>query len=235
MVKCENLSVRYEDHFGIRHLNMQLNKGTTCAIVGRSGCGKTTLLHAIAGLVEPLSGSVSVAGEPVSDIQEDTAIILQDDGLFPWKTVYENVAIGQKIRGMADNALSILDELDILDQRDKYPSQLSGGQRKRVAIARSLALAPKLLLMDEPTGSLDMITKEAFQDQILALYREHKMTMMVVTHDIEEAVCLGERIIVMREGQITAEIDNPLFMEEDIRNQMAFYELCLKVRKELAL
>lgn len=235
MVKCENLSVRYEDHFGIRHLNMQLNKGTTCAIVGRSGCGKTTLLHAIAGLVEPLSGSVSVAGEPVSDIQEDTAIILQDDGLFPWKTVYENVAIGQKIRGMADNALSILDELDILDQKDKYPSQLSGGQRKRVAIARSLALAPKLLLMDEPTGSLDMITKEAFQDQILALYREHKMTMMVVTHDIEEAVCLGERIIVMREGQITAEIDNPLFMEEDIRNQMAFYELCLKVRKELAL
>lgn len=240
MVKCENLSVLYANQYGIRNLNMSLKKGATCAIVGESGCGKTTLLHAIAGLIDITDGHAYVDGQEVEDIRKDTAVILQDDGLFPWKTVYDNVALGLKVQKKENKTIDVtvrklLGDLGILDHFDKYPVHLSGGQRKRVAIARALAKGPDLLLMDEPTGSLDMITKEHFQDQILRLYDEHRVTMMVVTHDIEEAVYLGENIIVMKDGQITAVIDNPVFMKTDIRNQIEFYELCLKVRKELSL
>lgn len=240
MVICKDLSVSYANHFGIRNLNLTIEKGSTCAIVGKSGCGKTTLLHSIAGIVDVFEGDVKVDGEMVTDIRKDTAIILQNDGLFPWKSVEENIALGLKVQGystekMAEIVNPMLRKLDIYEQRNKFPIHLSGGQRKRVAIARALALSPDLLLMDEPTGSLDQITKEAFQDQILDLYKECSMTVIIVTHDIEEAVYLGKRIIVMKEGQITADINNPLFTQSDVRNQLSFYELCLEVRRELSL
>lgn len=240
MVECRDLSVKYKDHFGIKNLNISLDRGRTCAIIGKSGCGKTTLLHAIAGLLPAMEGQVLIDQVLVSDIRKDTAVILQDDGLFPWKTVYNNVALGLRVQGMDQKLMDqkvslILNELNIMDQKDKYPANLSGGQRKRAAIARALALEPDLLLMDEPTSALDMITKEAFQAQMLKLYREHKMTMVVVTHDIEEAAYLGQRIVIMKDGQITADIENPLFMKKDIRNQLEFYELCLEIRREFSL
>lgn len=240
MVRCDNVSVSYTDQFGIKNLNMTLEEGTTCAIVGQSGCGKTTLLHAVAGLCDITSGHVYVDGMEVFDVRRDTAVILQEDGLLPWKTVYDNVALGLKVQGVSKDVIDktvrqLLEELKIIEHEHKYPIRLSGGERKRVAIARALALKPYLLLMDEPTGSLDMITKERFQDQILNLFREHGFTMMVVTHDIEEAVYLGQKIIVMKDGQITATYENPTFMKTDIRHEMLFYEMCLKVRKELSL
>ncbi len=177
----------------------------------------------------------------MTDIRKETAIILQDDGLFPWKTVYDNVALPMQIENLKpnlieDTVVDLLKRLDIGCHMDKFPPHtLSGGEKKRVAIARALAKSPNLLLMDEPTGSLDMITKEQFQDQILNIYKSQKLTMMLVTHDIEEAAFLGEKIIVMNEGSVSAVLDNPTFLKDDIRHQIEFYELCLKIRKELSL
>lgn len=240
MVHCEQVSVLYANQYGIRNLNMVLNRGETCAIVGESGCGKTTLLHAIAGLLEVTDGQVVIENKVVEGIRSDTAIILQEDGLLPWKTVYDNAALGLTLKKHSKDEVysqvwPLLETLNLEEHAHKFPIHLSGGQQKRVAIARALVMKPKLLLMDEPTGSLDMITKEAFQDQIMALYKQYGFTMMVVTHDIEEAVFLGQKIVVMKNGQITAQFDNSTFLSDGVRNDLTFYEMCLKVRKELSL
>lgn len=240
MVKCQNLSVKYQNHWGIKNLNIDLDSGGSYAIVGRSGCGKTTLLHAIAGLIEITEGSIYVDGQVTYGNRSDIAIILQDDGLFPWKTVYDNVALNLRSKNLSKDDINnkvgeALLELDMQKHALKYPKHISGGERKRVAIARSLVTSPSLLLMDEPTGSLDQITKEQFGNQILSLYKEHRTTMIVVTHDIEEAVYLGKKIIVMKDGEITFIFDNPTFLKDGIRDELEFYELCLKVRSELSL
>lgn len=241
MITCNNLTIRYGNTVAVDQLNMVTQKGEKVSVVGASGCGKTSLLHGMAGLLKPASGEVTVHGEKVEDIRQGTAIILQQDGLFPWKNVYDNVSIallshnkgeGSIEKGEAEKRVNlVLDELCILELKNRYLHELSGGQRRRVAIARALVQAPDLLLMDEPTGSLDMITKERFQDTLHQLYEQHQMTTVLVTHDIEEAVFLGQKIIVMGEGRILEILDNPYFGEVDLREDLRFYELCLKVRQ----
>lgn len=236
MIDVKNLSVFYGSEGALDKVSFNLEKNTTCAVIGPSGCGKTTLLYCLAGLLAPDSGSVMVNGEQIKGIRQDTALILQDYGLFPWKTVWKNVALGLQVRGgdRKQDKLSveaILKELGIEQYKNKYPIELSGGQKQRVGIGRALALKPDLLLMDEPTSALDAITKEHLQNLILKLYKSHPMTVMLVTHSIEEAVFLGQRIAVMDKGKIRVILDNPYFGDEDLRSKQDYYDICLRVRR----
>ncbi|RKD31231.1 ABC transporter ATP-binding protein [Thermohalobacter berrensis] len=237
MIEIEDLNIRYGNFIAIDNLNLNVEKYSSCAIIGPSGCGKTTLLYAVAGILKPSSGLIKINGEKIKGNRKSTGIILQNYGLLPWKTVWDNVALGLKIRKANRETINkkvtnILKKLDLEDLKDKYPVQLSGGQRQRVAIARTLTIEPDLLLMDEPFSSLDAISRESLQDLLLRLYKENKMTMVIVTHNIEEAVFLGHKIVIMakREGKIKKVIENPYFGDEEFRNRVDFYKICREVR-----
>ncbi len=235
MIETTGLTVRYGNILAVNQVNTQIISGEKVSIVGRSGCGKTSYLHAVAGLLEAWEGDIRIKQEPVLGIRDDVAIILQKDGLFPWKTVSENIHLAlSNAAMMKDDKMQLvrgfLEDLEIEDLSDKYLHEISGGQRQRAAIARALVQQPAVLLMDEPTGSLDMITKEKFQDSLHKLYQHLDMTAVIVTHDIEEAVFLGQRILVMDDGRIISDIENPHYGQAHIRESMDFYKLCLKVR-----
>jgi NitT/TauT family transport system ATP-binding protein len=212
--------------------------GDAWAIIGPSGCGKTTLLYLLAGLRQPAAGSVMVRSAPVLKPRRQTGLILQDFGLLPWATVAENVDLGLRIRGVpqAERQATVdrwLSRLGIGDVADKYPGKVSGGQRQRAAIARTLALEPDLLLMDEPFSSLDALTREGLQNLVVELGLEGTLTTVLVTHSIEEAVFLGRRIMVLPRPPITSALvlENPGAGHAGYRGQTAFYERCNQVRR----
>jgi NitT/TauT family transport system ATP-binding protein len=231
--------------------------GQSWAVIGPSGCGKTTLLYLIGGLYAPQSGRITVAGEQVPRKDRGrTGLILQDYGLLPWATVEQNVDLGLRIRqfyglGRVDQEARArvdfwLGRLGLDGLRRKYPNQISGGQRQRTAIARTLVVQPDILLMDEPFSSLDALTREDLQQVALELYHETKITMVVVTHSIEEAVLLGRQILVLglppshREGKPPGYtegpqvIDNPHAGELAYRQDPGFYAQCQRLRERLA-
>ena len=182
-------------------------------IVGRSGCGKTTLLNIIAGLLSPSSGRVCVNGEPVQGPGHGKGMIFQQHALFPWLTAIENVEFGGKSRGVParerrETALQLIDLVGLRGSESKYPHELSGGMQQRVAIARALALDPEILLMDEPFGALDELTRIEMQDELLRVWSTRKKTVVFVTHSIWEALMLSDRIVVMsaRPGRIAYEL-----------------------------
>lgn len=236
MIEINNLHVSYGNEKAVEGISFQAERNTTCAIIGPSGCGKTTLLYAMAGLIAPDAGSICINGERLSGIRRSTGIILQDYGLFPWKTVWNNVALGLKVRGESKEKIKetvggILEVLGISSLGNKFPAELSGGEKQRVAIGRTLALKPDLLLMDEPSSALDAITKEHIQNLILKLYKSNPITMVIVTHSIEEAVFLGQKIIVMSKAKIKHVLENPYFGDEELRSRLEYYSVCLEVRK----
>ncbi len=236
MIEINNLQVSYGRDKALEDINLQIGRNTTCAIIGPSGCGKTTLLYAMAGLTAPDGGSIRINEEELSGIRRNTGIILQDYGLFPWKNVWNNVALGLTVRGELKESIKkevddILRMLGLSSLSSKYPTELSGGEKQRVAIGRTLALKPDLLLMDEPSAALDAITKEHLQNLILRLYKSNPLTMVIVTHSIEEAVFLGQKIIVMGKAKIKKVLDNPYFGDEELRSRMEYYSVCLEVRK----
>ncbi|HHX59274.1 MAG TPA: ABC transporter ATP-binding protein [Epulopiscium sp.] len=235
MIDVKGVHVTYGKETALKDINLHVEKNTTCAILGSSGCGKTTLLYAIAGLIKTDHGEIRINGEPVTQVRKETGVILQEYGLLPWKTVWNNVIFTLKARGMEkDEAAStvekVLRNLGIYDYKNKYPGELSGGQKQRVAIARTLALSPDLLLMDEPSSSLDAMTKEHIQTIILESYMKKPTTLVIVTHNIEEAVFLGQKIVVMGKQKIGRVINNPYFGMENIRDQIDFYKFCLEIR-----
>lgn len=238
MIEIDHLQVSYGSETALQDLSLDVPRHSTCAIIGPSGCGKTTLLYVLAGLIRPASGQVCVDGQPLTGIRRQTSLILQEYGLLPWKKVYDNIAFALKSRGLdrmacSAKAQAVMTDLGIADQAGKYPGELSGGQRQRVAIGRALALEPDLLLMDEASSALDAMTREHIQNLILAIYQQRKVTLIVVTHNIEEAVLLGKKIVIMGQGTIRRELDNPCFGLADARDQQAFYDLCRHVRREL--
>ena len=187
-----------------REFNWQIAPGEAWAVIGPSGCGKSTLLYLLTGLRQHQAGSVRVDGAGVGKPQpgSTTGLILQDYGLLPWATVWDNVRLGLQLRGaprarQEEQVAYWLERLDIAALRDHYPAQLSGGQRQRAAIARTLVFQPNLLLMDEPFNSLDALTRERLQHVVLELIVEHGLTTVLVTHSIEEAVFLGQRVLVL--------------------------------------
>ncbi|MFZ5353080.1 MAG: ABC transporter ATP-binding protein [Bacillota bacterium] len=236
MIHLQDVSISYGKENALAGISLSIEKNTTCAIIGPSGCGKTTLIYAMAGLVRPDSGSVSIDGQLQTGIRQNTGVILQHYGLMPWKTAWKNVALGLQVRGVRKQDIShkveaILKRLGIEQYAAKYPIQLSGGQKQRVAIGRTLALEPDVLLMDEPSSALDAITKEQLQNLILDIYKRNPVTMVLVTHNIEEAVFLGQRIVIMKKGGIKKILENPYFGDEALREKLDFYKICLEVRR----
>jgi ABC-type nitrate/sulfonate/bicarbonate transport system ATPase subunit len=257
MIALEDMTFAYGKQAPVfQGYNWRVQAGEAWAVIGPSGCGKSTLLYLIAGLRQPSAGRVLVDGQPVPRPRASTGLILQDYGLLPWATVWANIALVMRIGRFyrdkpgsgpgprpyprADIAPSQVDSwlarLGIADVRDKYPGQISGGQRQRTAIARSLLQQPALLLMDEPFSSLDALTREDLQRLTVELCEETGVTTVVVTHNIEEAVYLGQRILVLSQAPNTKTrvIDNPGAGGHDYRGQPAYLAKCTELRSALA-
>ncbi len=241
MLSLQNVALTYKSGKiavpALRNVNLELLKGVSYAIIGPSGCGKTSLLMLMAGLLKPTQGTISFLDQPLLQPHQKTALIPQEYGLLPWKTVWGNAALGLQIRGYRDGAvwarlLPILKELDLDGLTRRYPSQISGGQKQRVALARALALEPELLLMDEPLSALDALTRENTQKLVQKIWLQHRMTIVLVTHSIEEAVFLGQEIIVLSPGpgQIQAVVANPGMGTPGYRNDSSFYKKCTEIR-----
>lgn len=222
-------------------LTLSVATGEPIAVIGPSGCGKSTLLLLAAGLLAPTSGSVSVEGARVAGPRRGTALILQDFGLLPWKTVEANAALGLKIRGIAGGelrrrAVDALERVGLADFARAYPAELSGGMRQRLALARAVALDADVLLMDEPLSALDALKREELQDVLLGLWKGRGHTQVLVTHSIEEAVFLGRRVVVMtpRPGRVSAVVDNPGMGSEGYRVTEEYFATVTRLRRILA-
>jgi NitT/TauT family transport system ATP-binding protein len=209
-------------------LNLQIAAGEFLVIVGPSGCGKSTLLDMLAGLTLPSGGQILVDGAPITGPGPDRGIVFQQYALLPWRTARENVEFGLEATGASRRARrararEYLDLVGLDDFADSYPHQLSGGMKQRVAIARSLVTDPELLIMDEPFGALDALTREVLQSQLARIWERTGKTIVFVTHGIEEAVYLGQRVAVMsaRPGRIKAVIDIPLKSDEAVADLRA--------------
>jgi NitT/TauT family transport system ATP-binding protein len=219
-----------------------VNRGEAWAIIGPSGCGKSTLLYLIAGLRRPTGGQVRIDHIPIIRPRPKTGLILQDYGLLPWATVWDNAALGLDIRrfygpdgkhapvneNLDDKQARVdwwLERLGIRHVAQHYPNQISGGQRQRAAIARTLVLNPDLLLMDEPFGALDALTREDLQRLMMELRVERDLTTILVTHSIDEAVFMGRKILVLRRPPTleTMIVDNPRAGTTDYRQQEEFF------------
>ncbi|MBE9076065.1 ABC transporter ATP-binding protein [Romeria aff. gracilis LEGE 07310] len=205
----------------------------TC-LVGSSGCGKSTLLNIVAGLMSPSAGKIAVDGRPVTGPGSDRGMVFQTYTLYPWLTVAGNIQFGLRLRGMSrgerrDRVAYYLDVVGLSQFADAYPKQLSGGMKQRVAIARALANDPEVLLMDEPFGALDAQTKEQMQQFLLRLWRQTHTTVLMITHDIEEAIFLSQRVYVMsaRPGKIkrTIPIELPPNRELEIKLDPEFIDI----------
>jgi len=223
------------DHVGKTYANgvhalegvtLKVGPGEILAIVGGSGCGKSTLLRAISGLDHPTQGRISLDGERIIEPHEKIGIIFQEPRLLPWLSVAENVSFGIAHLPKAERQRRVaraLEKVGLTDKADVWPRELSGGQAQRVAIARALVPQPEVLLLDEPFSALDAFTRADLQDHVLALWAEFRPTLIVVTHDVDEAVVLADRIIVMRPhpGRLYEEIDADLPRPRD-RQSAAF-------------
>ncbi len=199
------------DDFGL-----SVPEGEFVSLIGPSGCGKTTALRIVAGLLPQTSGSVLVAGKESTGPSRDKAIVFQHFNLFPWRTTLMNVVYGLEMQGVPKQerlriGREYLHLVGLADAADKYPAQLSGGMRQRVGIARALAISPKLLLADEPFGALDALTREYLQGQLARICEERKLTTLFVTHSIDEALYLSDRVVVMgvQPGRIIAQFEIP--------------------------
>lgn len=186
----------------LRDLQLEVRGGEALAIVGPSGCGKTTLLRVLAGLEQPDVGEVLIDGHPVHGVGTERAIIFQEPRLLPWLTVLGNVAFGLQVRGTPHDkaearARHYIRLVGLHEFEDAYPRQLSGGMAQRVGIARALTVQPEILLLDEPLGALDAMTKLTMQEELARIWREEKVTLILVTHDLEEAIYLADRVLVL--------------------------------------
>jgi ABC-type nitrate/sulfonate/bicarbonate transport system ATPase subunit len=249
MINIRSLNFSYNASPLFVDFSIEISSGETWALLGPSGCGKTTLLYLLAGLRFPTSGTIEIEGEILTRPRPRSGLILQDYGLLPWSTVRENVQLGLQVRNFyredgkhapvnfqpESNVAYWLERLGIDDVANKYPLQISGGQRQRTAIARTLALEPDLLLMDEPFSSLDAITREDLQNLTLSLCAEKQLTLVAVTHAIEEAVVLGRKILLLgtAPNHVAQIFENRNAGTEGYRGSNEYQELCNLLRREL--
>jgi NitT/TauT family transport system ATP-binding protein len=236
MLELNDVTRSYGQHAAIQGITLSVEDGELVSIVGPSGCGKSTLLRCIAGLMTPTSGSVVLNGTPVTRVPDGLGVVFQDysRSLYPWMTVGANVtlplrhrAAGRSVPGRAERreiAEAALRDVGLTGVAGKYPWQLSGGMQQRVAIARALAYNPVLLLMDEPFGSVDAQTREDLEDLVLRVRAERKITILLVTHDIDESVYTGDRVIVLSSGPGRVRASIPISLPSP-RDQIATKEL----------
>jgi ABC-type nitrate/sulfonate/bicarbonate transport system ATPase subunit len=224
----------------LQDISLELKAGETAVIIGPSGCGKTTLLYMLCGMLSPDAGTVLLHGREVRRRNPETAIILQDFGLLPWRTVLDNVALGLKLRGArkalrAQRSRELLTHMGLAGREQDYPGQLSGGEQQRVAIARALAVEPQLLLMDEPFSSLDAITREKLQATLLETWKARNIPYILVTHSVEEAVLLGQTVVLLagRPASIVATFRNDGFGTLEYRHHEEYFQMIRAVRREM--
>ncbi len=209
----------------VEHIDFTLQPGEFVSLIGPSGCGKTTLLSIIAGLIAPTLGKVEIAGETIHAPSPKVGYMLQQDYLFPWRTIYENAVIGLELMNLHNEEKKryvehLLDEMGLLRYKDYYPAQLSGGMRQRVALVRTLATDPEILLLDEPFSALDYLTKLQLEDLVVETLRARSKTALLVTHDISEAVAMSDRIILLEPNP--GKVRREFVMPQDIREQLPF-------------
>ena len=253
MVDFTDVTFAYADARPVfDRFNWSIERGERWAVIGGSGNGKTTLLMLLAGLRSPTFGQITIDGQVVDRPRPRTGLVLQDYGLLSWATIKQNVSLGLKVRNFygpdgrhapVEHVVGPIEplverwlrRLGIDALRDRYPTQCSGGQRQRAAIARTLVLDPDLLLMDEPFAALDAATREDLQNLTIELQREQNLTLMVVTHNIEDAVFLGRKILVLQRPPHTQPVivDNPHAGEVNYRAAATFFEMCARVRESL--
>ncbi|CAM3222049.1 ABC transporter ATP-binding protein [Nocardioides dubius] len=194
VASVHDLHRTFADNHVLRGVDLEIRTGEFVALLGRSGCGKSTLLRIMAGLDTGALGQVQGGREP--------AVVFQDPRLFPWRRVLDNVLLGLRGRDRAERARTVLGEVGLGDRTDAWPRQLSGGQRQRVALARALVREPDLLLLDEPFSALDALTRISAQELVQRLVEAHRPAVLMVTHDVEEALLLADRVLVMEQGRI---------------------------------
>ena len=228
----------------LRDVNFTVEPGQFCAVVGPTGCGKSTTLGMVAGLDRPSAGTVRVGGELVNGITDGVSFMFQQDALLPWKTVLANVAIGPMFRGVSKkqaqaSARDWLRRVGLAGFEDHHPHQLSGGMRKRASMAAALINEPSILLMDEPFGALDVQTKAIMSNELLALWEELKPSVLFITHDLEEAVALSDRVVVMTSGPgaikgvYDVDLPRPRGAVQEIRFKPRFLELHQEIWESL--
>lgn len=247
-LQLKNVSMGYlskrEATLALKSISLTASKGEFLSIIGPSGCGKTTLLSIIAGLLKPTSGVVSITDYDSSSDQSSIGYMLQQDYLFPWHTIEENVILGLKIQGTytketRDKALDWLEQMGLIDKKNVYPNELSGGMRQRVALCRMLATNPSLMLLDEPFSALDYQTKLKLEDLVFQTLKTENKTAILVTHDIGEAIAMSDRIILLspRPGKVHRIFHIPKELAEalpfDARSHEQYNELFQLVWKEM--
>lgn len=238
-IQIDQVSYSFGQQVVLNKVDLSLDKQSSYALIGKSGSGKSTLLNLIAGFLQPNSGMIRMNGAVITGPRRETAFLFQELGLFPWQTVEEAVAMPLHLMGRRQDSKEtvarMLTHMRLDTHKDKYPKELSGGERQRVALARTLIREPELLLMDEPTSALDAMTKEELQQLILKEQQSRHSTLLFVTHDIEEAMLLGQNILVLGEDKTVTQLKNPFYMIENAREQLGFYEECIKLRKLLKI
>lgn len=242
LLKVDNLKHDYGAQSVIDGLSLEVNRGEFVSIVGPSGSGKTTLLRSLSGLLKPTGGSVHLAGELVQSVPAEMALVFQDysRSLFPWLTVQRNVAFPLSNSGLSRAQIServkeSLESVGLADAADKHPWQLSGGMQQRIAIARALAYRPSILLMDEPFASVDAQTRADLEDLVLDVWEQYQMTILFVTHDIDESVYLSDRVVVLSIAPAKVMAEIPINLDRP-RDQVATKALpeFVEYRSEIA-
>ncbi|NLX01780.1 MAG: ABC transporter ATP-binding protein [Syntrophomonadaceae bacterium] len=242
MIAIKDLTVKYqtknEEILALDRLNINIGKGDIYTFIGPSGCGKSTFLYVLSGILQDYSGSVLIDGQIINPKSQRIGLILQNYGLLPWKTVYQNAMLGVKIKNqppVEEYSNYIFRKLGIDNLLNRYPKELSGGQQQRVALARAFILKPDLLLMDEPFSALDAISREEMQELFLNIWKENNVTTIFITHSVDEALYLGRKIVVFSPspGRILKVIDNPCFQLDNLRYRDEYYDMSMKLRKIL--
>ncbi|HHY72606.1 MAG TPA: ABC transporter ATP-binding protein [Bacillus bacterium] len=209
----------------LENISLSIEEGEFISFLGPSGCGKTTLLSVIAGLLKPTAGTIKIDGMNINERKTMIGYMLQQDYLFPWKTIEENILLGLKImkKDTAENhqkALNLLKEMNLKNVEQKYPRELSGGMRQRVALVRTLSTNPKILLLDEPFSALDYQTKLQLEDLVFQILKEYHKTALLVTHDIGEAIAMSDRIFLLKANP--GEIAQSFIVPEELKNITPF-------------
>ena len=244
-IDVQNISKNYiqgKSYFSaMLNVSLKIEKGEFVCLLGPSGCGKTTLLNAIAGFEKVTEGKIFIGGNEVKSPSTKNVTIFQNYGLLPWRTVQKNVELGLECKKLAKNerrklAAKYIEMVGLTSFAKNHPGQLSGGMQQRVAIARALAVDPEIIFMDEPFGALDALTRMKMQDEISSIWEEQKKTIIFVTHDIEEAVFLADRVVIMtpNPGKIKSIIDVPLARKRD-RTSADFLSIRDRVFSEFEL
>ncbi len=246
IIEIKNLNIEFSSEnqkvVALEDINLNINNNEFICIMGVSGCGKTTLLNALAGFIQPTNGEILLKGNEIQGPGPDRAVVFQDDAVFPWLTVEDNISYsynikssyGDKEKKIVQNYIKLV---GLEDFKKAWPRQLSGGMRKRVDLARAFSAEPELLLMDEPFGALDIMTKEKLQEELRKFWVERPRTIVFITHDVEEAVFLGDKIIVMtpRPGRIDLVIEPNLSKDRDmsIKTNSIFFDNVKKIRQTI--